>query len=425
MSSSSYNRTECFLCQGNPKSHAKTVKVNSRTSYIYSRWNESCAKSLCQLFNLDLSLFQNIFLEAAYCSPCHRVIRDIDFTLKSLSRLQQNLNHSRRTVETLLRKSYEKIQASENGIKQDAVDLLENGIKQEAVDPSDELDAFSPNSSKSSSYCSMIKAIFESRSSSSNNSNTCAKSRLDSSFDNLKFEGHSLSNNDDEDELDDYERLTRGSSRLKRSITIPRYNFGQDSDSEPDPGDCDSDFSSKVEVILGDVNNSGSEKKLGEGDDDSDDDWERLEARRQKKKYVKGSGGQNSRVRRTHVIKPKPSRNSKSKKPKSKLTPTNIACTIDTDCDFSTISDIRMKAHINQVHKGDPKPFHCQDCVGTSQQYKFGSFTRYYYHRRKVHQKLEPTIFCDVCKKSFLAQWELKRVRIPYVFVYFIIYLHG
>ena len=94
------------------------------------------------------------------------------------------------------------------------------------------------------------------------------------------------------------------------------------------------------------------------------------------------------------------------------LTRDKLVCTFDSNCSYTTSSDIKMSGHINGKHKGDPKPFHCEDCVDSSNQYMFGSVTRYHYHRKKFHSTSEPNIMCDVCKKIFIVRSELKKVRI-------------
>jgi hypothetical protein len=90
-----------------------------------------------------------------------------------------------------------------------------------------------------------------------------------------------------------------------------------------------------------------------------------------------------------------------------------LVCAFEEGCSYTNRSDVKMRAHINREHKGDPKPFHCQDkeCrLGPEKDWKFGSTTSYYYHIKKVHQTSESTIFCDICKKSFVAPWELNKV---------------
>lgn len=90
-----------------------------------------------------------------------------------------------------------------------------------------------------------------------------------------------------------------------------------------------------------------------------------------------------------------------------------LVCAFEESCSYTNRSDVKMRAHINREHKGDPKPFHCQDkdCrLGQEKDWKFGSTTSYYYHIKKVHQTSEPSIFCDICKKSFVAPWELNKV---------------
>ena len=411
--SSTENPGKCFLCRKRINETSNSQKASSKISSIYSRWSNSCAKSLCQLFNLDVNLFQNIFVEAAYCSPCHQVIRDIDYTLKSLNRLQKRLTRSRNTVESFLRETYEKIQA------------IENGIKQEVLDPLDDLDV-------NSSYSIMIKLLFDSTftATSARNFKGVRKSTPPvilkvSSVQRKKSMKHKLPLKDDGD-LGDYEKLTRN-SRLKRSTaTEPTYQFGDESDSElPEPVEAyDSDFIPKVETILGGVDNDAAVKNVKEErdssstDSESGSDWEEINARKPTKKNSSSRGKPTFRVISRAETKSKSSGEAKREIANNGLPEISkgFACTFDSNCRFTTASNVKLKAHINGKHHGDPKPFHCEECKcsGAGLNYKYGSATSYNYHRKTVHRKSEPEpiVTCDICKKSFEGKRKFRRVNI-------------
>jgi hypothetical protein len=343
---------------------------------------------------LDSDTFRRTLYNAEYCNPCHKILRDIDFTLKTLACLQKSLEKSRHAVQELLTDNYKRILAAEGGIKQELPDLDSLGG----------LDLLLPES-----YSVAVKLIYQSVSASAPfDTNPSDRNHPKSSI-SLPSEEEGENDNDDDDEyLGDYGKLTRGSARLKRNTNSnhhPSYKY-EEEESDPDrdpaePDDCDSDFMPVgVEAVLsGQDDDSNSESP---DDDSSDDDWGAELARRNKKKVPGSKRKSDSRGRSSN----------RDRKSNPYGVAKKFVCSFDESCTFTTRADVKLRAHINSVHKGDPRPYHCQDegCIAAGNNWKFGSSTRYYYHIRKVHPVTEPSILCDVCKKTFIAQWELKKV---------------
>jgi hypothetical protein len=76
---------------------------------MFSGWAESCAYSIWKLLDVD-EMYQNFFKNAKYCNSCLQVIRDADFGIKALARIQEQLNSLREKLVSLLKKNYDDLE---------------------------------------------------------------------------------------------------------------------------------------------------------------------------------------------------------------------------------------------------------------------------------------------------------------------------
>lgn len=89
----------CILC-GKP-----VDGCNKASSPLLLAWNASCGRSLCELFELDETL-SSYFVSCSYCDSCQILIRNIDFSQKTLKKLKGMLSSYRHSYESLLKKNY-------------------------------------------------------------------------------------------------------------------------------------------------------------------------------------------------------------------------------------------------------------------------------------------------------------------------------
>jgi hypothetical protein len=101
--------TACALC-------LETLDHRPRWE-VSLNWKEQCAKSICQLLDLELADFLPFFVEADYCQPCYQFVIDLDFLVRSFKNLKQRISTSRQKLSLALLKSFEAWSGSETELE--------------------------------------------------------------------------------------------------------------------------------------------------------------------------------------------------------------------------------------------------------------------------------------------------------------------
>lgn len=384
--------SRCIFCgdidQETQSLHKNSVSYSS--SNLFSLWEEDCYMSLMELFKTEDS-FLTTLKRASYCLNCQNLLRDIDFTTRVINRLQEKQKRLKWKVEMQLTENYQSLWDDEGG-------------EDEEIDE----------------YKNLVKDLYYSLNSASTNEHQ-------------------------------YRVLDQ---KLKRKRKIAEFRKEESEQWEDVQEGCDLDPLESpgypsVEVVLGDEEEEGYlEESSLEKDDDyddgddfvpdgnnsSDEDWESANRSGMKRKFLgkekekkKASG---KIISKRHVeIGKGPLANStpdqerrvvwvnrseqkrKNAIPQMKREPSRgplLDC-LEAGCSYVTSVRCRMEAHVNKEHKGDLKPYHCDQCDK-----RFGSKSNFDIHKRNHEGKLKgPSFKCEVCEvKKFYSNKLLQKVSL-------------
>jgi hypothetical protein len=97
----------------NKKRKSTTSTTTDRK--VFGLWAENCVVSISRLLKIPKSHpFRHFLLNAAYCPSCVQLIRDVDFSLRQIDRLQQQVLGLREDLLSKLGDNYSKIPNLQN-----------------------------------------------------------------------------------------------------------------------------------------------------------------------------------------------------------------------------------------------------------------------------------------------------------------------
>jgi len=127
-------RPPCFLCAnrfGKPlQSRPSLSPANNQQTPLLTNLAWSWAESLCEILELDRN-YMDVFVGITYCAKCQETLCNIDFTVKTISRLQTQFSLLRDDLKSTLLQSYNSIMQirSEEGWDVIAPEEYDNSIE--------------------------------------------------------------------------------------------------------------------------------------------------------------------------------------------------------------------------------------------------------------------------------------------------------
>jgi hypothetical protein len=99
----------------NNKKRKSTTSTTTTDRKVFGLWAENCVVSISRLLKIPKSHpFRHFLLNAAYCPSCVQLIRDVDFSLRQIDRLQQQVLGLREDLLSKLGDNYSKIPNLQN-----------------------------------------------------------------------------------------------------------------------------------------------------------------------------------------------------------------------------------------------------------------------------------------------------------------------
>jgi hypothetical protein len=356
--------SKCLLC-GDTVVTFTSSYLNTK-DHIYLKWAQSYSKSMCDLLHLDFS-YHIHFQNADYCKHCLQIVREIDFTLKTLNSLQIRLSNSQREVQSLLQENYEKCKRK--------------GVISNSTNNSENSDTYTSCATYTGSYdyenviqriCTAILPLVK------DDGLDFAKEYAPIGIGCVK-------------RVHVHEKPAPASVKARRNYLgkIGCEMFGLKSESTIF-NSTSNKSSTKAKSICKERNQKGDEIRLKSKSHGITVNKKRNRSTKVRDIASEQAKGPADKSEVSISVKPTPTR-------------IKLHCTFE-HCSFTCSTEPDLKAHVHGFHEGDTNPYHCHLCP-----LKYTNNSNLKYHIRQHHTPRDPAesfLSCSYCGKKFKTMEE-------------------